>query len=223
MTARQLPLDLGHLPGQSRDDLIISPSNAAAVALVESWPDWPASAVILAGPVGSGKSHLSAIWRSEADALSLDAGRLDEHADRIGSRPVLVEDVDRAALDETGLFHVLNAVRAAGTAALLTARSFPATWRIGLADLASRLKAATVVEIGEPDDALLAAILAKLFADRQVEVDPAVIDYVVRRMERSAAAAAQIVERMDAIALERKSRITRMIAQDTLHRLERHD
>lgn len=220
MAARQIPLDLGHMPGQTRDDLILSASNAAAVALVDAWPDWPATTIVLAGAVGSGKSHLSAIWRRRADAASLDPQRLDGAVAGSSAEPILVEDVDRPGLDETGLFHLINHARAAGSNVLLTARTFPATWGVRLSDLASRLRAATVVEIGEPDDMLLAGILAKLFADRQVEVDPSIVDYVVRRMERSAAAAAQVVERMDRMALERKSRITRAIAQETLRQLE---
>lgn len=219
MTARQLPLDLGHRPAHSRDDLIVSPSNAAAVALVDSWPRWRSPVVVLAGPVGSGKTHIASVWCGQAGALQLPRRKVrDAHGTE--GRPVLVEDVDRAGLDETGLFHVLNEVRAAGATALLTARTFPVTWPIGLADLVSRLNAATVVEIGEPDDALLSAILAKLFADRQVEVEPAVVSYVVKRMERSAAAAAHIVDLMDRIALERQSRVTRAVAAEALRQLE---
>lgn len=127
-----------------------------------------------------------------------------------------MEDADRTGLDQTGLFHLINRIRANGGHLLLTARTFPAAWGVTLPDLGSRLKAATTVEIHEPDDALLAGVITKLFADRQVEVEPSVVQYVVRRIERSLSAAITVVELLDRLALERKSRITRIVAAEAI-------
>ncbi len=160
---RQLPLDLGHGVGHSRDDLVVSQANAEAVALVDRWPDWPAPVVVLAGPFGAGKTHLGAIWREAAGALSVPASAIDAIAGDIGGHPVLIDDVDSARIDEPALFHLINAVRGAGSQLLLTARRFPSAWGVALPDLASRLKAAATVEIHEPDDLLLAGVLTKLF------------------------------------------------------------
>jgi chromosomal replication initiation ATPase DnaA len=213
---RQLPLDLGHEPGLSRDDLVVSPANAAAVALVESWPDWPAPLVVLAGPPGSGKSHLAAIWRELADARTMASAEVAGTLPALES-PILVDDADLIGhAGENGLFHLLNAAREAGTQVLLTARRFPAAWGVRLPDLLSRLKAAATVEIGEPDDALLAGVLTKLFADRQIEVDPPTIQFLVRRIERSLATARDVVDRLDRHALATKSRITRQLAAAVL-------
>lgn len=215
--ARQLPLDLAHQAGHGRDDLVAGPSNAAAVALVDRWPDWPSPVMVLAGPAGSGKSHLAAIWRETSAAAAVAPGEIPPQAIEAASRgPVLIDDIDGAPIDERGLFHLINAVRAAGTHLLLTSRRFPLSWGVVLPDLVSRLKVAATVEILEPDDALLAGVITKLFADRQVEVEPHVVHYVVRRMERSLASAIDLVERLDRAALEQKTRISRALAAEIM-------
>lgn len=216
---RQLPLAFPASEGLSREHLVVSAANAAAVRLVDHWPDWPSPLVLLVGPAGAGKSHLGAIWRESAGAAEVPA---DAVAAAVGDLrgPVLVEDCDRAGLDETGLFHLINAARAGGHALLLTARTRPAGWRVTLPDLASRLKAATVVEIAEPDDALLGAVIAKLFADRQVEVEPHVVAFLVRRIERSLATAADVVDRLDRTAIARQARITRALAGEIVSALD---
>ena len=217
---RQLPLDLGHGTGHSRDDLVVSPANEQAVALVERWPDWPSPVVVLAGPTGSGKTHLAAIWRERADAAQLDAGSLDEPLPELAGRPLLIDDIDGPGFSEQALFHLVNAVRAGGSHLLLTARRFPAAWDVRLPDLASRLKAAATVEIHEPDDLLLAGVITKLFADRQVEVEPHVVQYLSRRIERSLATAMRVVDKLDRMALEQKTRITRALAAEAVSALD---
>ncbi|RWC30861.1 MAG: hypothetical protein EOS27_12010 [Mesorhizobium sp.] len=217
---RQLPLDLGHGTGYSRDELVVSSTNAQAVALVDRWPDWPSPVVVLAGPAGSGKTHLASIWRARANALAVDARRIGDCIADLGARPALIDDVDTGAVDEQGLFHLINAVRGAGSTLLLTARRFPSAWGVRLPDLASRLKAAATVEIHEPDDLLLAGVITKLFADRQIEVEPHVVQYLVRRIERSLATAMRVVERLDRTALERKTPITRTLAAETVNAMD---
>jgi len=215
---RQLPLDLRHVEHLSRDDLVVTPANADAAALIDRWPDWPSSVVILAGPPGCGKSHLAAVWRDEAGADVIDAHHLGSGVTMAG-RPVLIDGIGGKPFDESGLFHLINAVRAGNSHLLLTTRLFPGAWGVTLPDLASRLKAGTTVEIYEPDDALLMAVIAKLFADRQIEVDPSVVQYLVRRMERSLSTAITLVERLDRAALEGKTRISRALAAQVLEAL----
>ncbi|HEV7252616.1 MAG TPA: hypothetical protein VGN97_05900 [Mesorhizobium sp.] len=216
--ARQLPLALDHRPAQTRDDLVVTAANREAVALVDRWPDWPSYLAVLVGPPGSGKSHLGAVWRERSDAIELRAGAFElPQVDDSGRLPaVLIDDADAPGLDEKALFHLLNAARGAGSSVLLTARRGSANWGVRLPDLASRLNAAALAEIGAPDDALLQGVIAKLFADRQVEVEPQVAQFVVRRMERSLTAAMRLVAALDRAALERKSRITRALAAEVL-------
>jgi chromosomal replication initiation ATPase DnaA len=211
---RQLPLDLATAPALSRDDLVVSDANREALAALDAWPEWRAPAMILAGPPGAGKSHLAAIWARRSGALRIEPSRLDVLPP--GARQFLLDDADAPPVDEVGLFHLINHVRAVDGHLLMTARRFPAAWGVRLPDLASRLRAATLVEIGEPDDALLAAVVTKLFADRQVEVDAVVVLYLVRRMERSLDAARRLVERLDLMAMERKVRITRALAAEVV-------
>jgi chromosomal replication initiation ATPase DnaA len=214
-TPQQLPLDLGHVPGYSRDDLIVGSANRAAVDLVGCWPDWPSPVAILCGPAGSGKTHLAAIWSAEAGATVVDPAEIGRAAIAQGEAgPIVIDDIGGRQIDEAGLFHVINAVRSAGTQILMTSRLRPASWPVRLPDLASRLNAATVVEIAVPDDALLAAVITKLFADRQVSVEPHVVSFLIGRIERSLSAASRIVDLLDRAALERKGRITRALAAE---------
>lgn len=218
---RQLPLDLVHPVGNSRDDLIVGPSNRQAVGLLESWPEWPSAVVVLAGPAGSGKSHLAAIWREDSNATALSADSLGVDAIEAAIQgPVLIDDIDARAIDEAGLFHLINAVKQAGTSLLLTARGFPMAWGVKLPDLLSRLKEAATVEIDEPDDFLLMAILTKLFADRQVDVEPHVVQFLVRRIERSLSSAMDVVARLDRAALENKTKISRTLAAQVIEAME---
>lgn len=217
----QLPLHFDVSVSQSRDDLIEAPSIEAAVTAIDQWPDWPSHILILAGPTGSGKSHLAHIWQLKSNAvevdLDLDTDQLVEIAKQ---SPLLLEDIDRKMSDETKLFHLFNSVKQANQSLLLTARTWPQSWSASLPDLLSRLKAATIVEIGEPNEILLTQVLFKLFADRQIEIDGKVVKYLVMRMERSLATAQQAVNLMDQMALSKKIAVNRTIASDVLTILE---
>lgn len=214
--SEQLPLQFTHDSAQSRDDLLVSERLAAAVSIVDEWPAWPSPVVILAGPVGSGKSHLAHIWRERAGAAEIHPISGSNAATVAADGPVLFEDADRRDFDETTLFHVINAVRQHGRTLLMTSRLWPMSWSVTLPDLKSRLKAATVVEIGEPDEELLAQVMVKLFADRQLYIDDKLLSYIVNRMERSLGAAQTIVDRLDRLALARGTRITRPLATEVL-------
>jgi chromosomal replication initiation ATPase DnaA len=220
-TPRQLPLDLGFSTGYSREDLVVSAANSQAVALIDRWPEWPSPVVVLAGPAGSGKSHLAAIWRAKSAAASLQAASIEQGLASVdGAGAILIDDADSGHLDQNGLFHLINTVKAGGGRLLLTARRFPLAWGVTLPDLASRLKAAATVEIQEPDDLLLAGVITKLFADRQIEVDQNVVQYLVRRIERSLSTAIYVVDQLDRMALEQKTRVTRALAADIIEAIE---
>ncbi|MFC5384414.1 DnaA regulatory inactivator HdaA [Aquamicrobium segne] len=217
---RQLPLNFQHAPAYSRDALVVSPANEEAVALIDHWPDWPAPVMILMGPAGAGKTHLAEIWRSVSGAVALDVKNLSQTMATFDAHAVVIDDVDQANIDENGLFHLINQLRAINGYLLLTSRQFSSAWGVQLPDLASRLRAAPTVKIHEPDDMLLAGVMAKLFADRQIEVEFSVVDYLVQRIERSLATAIRVVDRLDHMALEEQSRITKPLAARAINALD---
>ncbi|TFF21960.1 hypothetical protein E3C22_15015 [Jiella endophytica] len=213
--ARQLPLDLPHRPSHARDDLVVSAANRLAVEAVDAFPDWPHPVLLVTGPAGSGKSHLAEVWAGEAGAVV--AGGHDLGAIlRADDFRVVVDDVDRAGVDEAALFALVNAARLGGGSLLLTSRVPPAALDIAMPDLRSRLAAATIAALGAPDDALLTGVLAKLFADRQIEVEPGALRYLVERMERSLDDARRIVAAVDREALAEKKKVTRPLLRRVL-------
>ncbi|HEX5847325.1 MAG: chromosomal replication initiator DnaA [Rhodoplanes sp.] len=214
----QLTLALDHPESLARDDFVAGPTNAAALDMVERWPDWPARTLALVGPRGSGKSHLAAIWAERAGARIVAARTLDEAAvpAALSSGAVVVEDVAEGAVNERALFHLLNIAGEEQGHVLVTAQSAPAAWTLQLADLASRLRAVPVVTVAPPDDALFRAVMVKLFADRQLTVDEALLVYLERRVERSLIAAQRIVAALDGEALRQHRPVTRALAAEFL-------
>lgn len=213
--AEQLLLDLPVRTALGRDDFFVSDANAAAVAGIEAWQDWPHGKMVLVGPEASGKTHLAHVWAAMTSARVVEAETLAEVSpDDIGPA-LVVEDADRITGDaaETALFHLHNSVLGQGGRLLLTARSDPARWPVSLPDLKSRMQQAGVLKLQGPDDALLSAVMVKLAADRQLALGPDLISYAVLRMERSFVAARQLVQAIDARALRDKTRPTKpMIA-----------
>ncbi len=214
---RQLALALPHAENFSREDFLAGTSNEAALSLVERWPDWPDCALAIVGPEGSGKSHLAAIWADIAGARRISARVLGETnlPGALATGALVIEDAN-SDLDERALFHLLNLMRQQEAFVLMTARTPPAMWRVELADLASRLRAIPAVQLRPPDDALLRAVMVKLFADRQLAVDEALIAYLSTRIERSFAAARAAVDDLDREALRQKRPVTRALAAELL-------
>jgi len=215
---RQLALALSHAESFAREDFLPGPGNEGALALVERWPDWPARVVALVGPHGSGKSHLAAIWAAASGARFLAGRALAEThlPSALATGALVLEDLVPDQVEERALFHLLNLAREHEAYVLLTAPSAPATWSVGLADLASRLRAVPVVALAPPDDALLRAVVVKLFADRQIKVDESLVTYLLARLERSFAAARAAVDAIDREALRRKRPVTRALAAEVL-------
>ncbi|HEY6259394.1 MAG TPA: chromosomal replication initiator DnaA [Xanthobacteraceae bacterium] len=215
---RQLALALDHAESFAREDFLSGSCNAAALALVERWPDWGTQSVVVVGPEGSGKSHLAGIWAANAGARFLAARALAPALvpTALATGALVVEDLFPGQFDERALFHLLNLAREECAFVLLSARSAPAGWTFAIADLASRLKALPVATLTAPDDALLRAVLVKLFADRQLTVDESLVGYLVKRIERSMAAARSMVAVLDHEAMRQRRPLTRALAAEIL-------
>lgn len=222
MSAGQLVFDLPLEPSFSRENFLVSPSNEAAWTLFEAWPNWPGRMLLLLGPTGAGKSHLGAIWAETASARIVPAAELaSADLQALSQAPaILVEDADRAQGIEKELFHLINLAAGSGAYLAVTARAWPDSWGLQTKDLLSRLRRAPAVEIGEPDDALVRAVLVKLFMDRQLQVDASVIEFLAARIERSLAAARSVVAILDREGLARGRAVTRPMAGEVLKRLE---
>ena len=215
---RQLAFALPHAESLTRDNFLEGPANAAGLALVDSWPDWPNRVMLLVGPEGSGKSHLAAIWAEEAGARSISAHALTATAvpGALATGALVVEDLKSQDLDERALFHLLNLAREDAAFVLITAREPPTALQIELRDLRSRLRAVPTVSLLPPDDQLFRALIVKFCADRQLTVDETVVSYLVTRIERSYAAVRQAVELLDTEALRLGRPVTRALAADLL-------
>lgn len=221
--ARQMALPLPPRRRFARTDFLVSACNREAWLTIEGWQDWPGGRLALTGPARSGKSHLSAVWQGASGARLIDARDLPgAEVDALARHPLVVEDVPQALggagseAVELTLLHLVNRMGECGSAMLLTGRAAPARWPAALPDLVSRLSALAVARIAPADDALLSSVIVKLAGDRQLVVPPAVLGYLVCRMERSFAAAERIVAALDRATLARRVRVTERLAAEVL-------
>ncbi|MFC3568991.1 DnaA/Hda family protein [Paracoccus sp. TOH] len=223
--ARQLTLDLTMPPASSRDDFLITSANRDALAMLDEPARWPQGRLLLIGAGGAGKSHLVGFWAAEHGAQLCQAWTLTpgNAGDLVQPHAALVvedaHEIGGNATAEQGLFHLWNLAGARQTLLLITARTAPRDWGVMLPDLRSRLETAAQAILGPPDDALLPAVLVKLFADRQIQVAPEVVDWLALRMERDLDLARRLVAAIDRESLADRRAITRRLAAELLDKL----
>jgi len=206
----QLALDFGHRAALGREDFLVMPENAEAVAWIDRWPSWPAPVLAIYGPAGCGKSHLVQVFagKSKAGVIAPGDVTVENAGDIVSGHPALVLEDGDCVSEPRALLHLLNAAKEKGMSLLLAAREPPARWKFKLADLQSRLAALPAIAIESPSDEMIQALLVKLFSDRQIAVAPDVIAYLVRHMDRSFAAARAVVARADTDSLAGKRPVT---------------
>ena len=215
--AKQLTFDLPVRTSLERGDYFVSDANAFAVARLDAVESWTSHKMALVGPKGSGKTHLAHVW-AEATGGAVMALTDMQAADVVHvNTPLAVEISDSFEPEtENTLFHLHNHMAAVLLPFLMITRAPPARWPLVLPDLKSRMDATELVQIGPPDDALLAAVLVKQFADRQLHVAPSLIAWMTKRMDRSFAEAQRLVAECDAAALAQGRPINRTLAQHIL-------
>ena len=220
MPSEQLSFDLPAKPALGRGDFFVSPANAVAVSMIELWPDWTGRKLTLSGPAGAGKTHLVHVWAAMSGGRIVAAKSVsDADIPALASGPVAVEDVPDIAQDasaQAALFHLHNLVLAEGHSLLLTGIPAPDHWGLSLPDLQSRMQGTQNATLQGPDDALLSAVLSKLFADRQINPPADLIPYLVPRMDRSFACARDLVDLLDRQSLAQQRKLNRALARDLL-------
>lgn len=217
---RQLAFALPHADSRTRDNFLEGEPNAAGIALIDAWPEWPSRTMLLVGPQGSGKSHLAAIWAELSGARSSAAHVLTTSSvpAALATGALVLEDLRAGRFDERALFHLLNLAREEQAFVLITAREAPSTLEIELRDLRSRLRAVPVVSLLEPDDRLLRALIVKFCADRQLLIDETVVSYLVTRVDRSYVAVRRAIALLDSEALRLGRPVTRALAAELLRK-----
>jgi chromosomal replication initiation ATPase DnaA len=215
---RQLAFALPHAESLTRDNFLEGPANAAGLALIDAWPEWPNRVMLLVGPEGCGKSHLAAIWAEQSGARSISAHALTAAAvpGALVTGALVVEDLRPGDVDERALFHLMNLAREDEVFVLITAREPASSFEVELRDLRSRLRAVPAVTLLPPDDQLFRALIVKFCADRQLPIDETVVSYLASRIERSYAAVRQTVELLDSEALRLGRPVTRALAAELL-------
>ncbi len=205
MPVQQLPFDLGTRAAYAREDFWVSPCNAEAVAWLDRFPDWPTPALILQGAPGSGKTHLAHVFQERLKGRALIWDNIDDQLAK-SSHYQLEQDI----------FHAWTRYGDTGQPLLLLAHKPPPAWNIRLADLRSRIQASPVVQLGAPDDQLMAVVMTKMFSDRQLLLTADVTAYLLKRLERSFAALGAAVEAIDRAALAQKRAVTIPLAREAL-------
>ncbi|TAH32842.1 MAG: hypothetical protein EYC62_08915 [Alphaproteobacteria bacterium] len=223
MASRQISFEWPHSVSMRRNNFAVNPSNQTALQWIESWPHWGSYASVIYGPKGSGKTHLAHIWAEKSQGVFLDSklAEADFMAVAQKFKCLVIDDADQFTNQQL-LFHTLNSAKNNNGSLLLLARSATPQWKVTLPDLSSRLNALPQIAIATPDQEMLAILMTKQFADRQMAVDPGVIDYAVVRLNRSYAAIQAFVDMADQFSLEMKRRVTVSLARDIVQELDRH-
>ncbi|MDR1026151.1 MAG: hypothetical protein LBL47_02005 [Lactobacillus sp.] len=227
---QQLAINFSHIPCLGREDFMVAKCNIEAVSILDNWPNWPFFAICIYGNAGCGKTHLANVFSNHISTITNYPYRIPviQAKDITLETPhklfqehncLIVENLDDN-IDQEAMFHLYNLYRNEGGFVLFTSHQAPARLNITLPDLRSRLNAVPAIEIKEPDDELLSALVVKLFTDRQIMISPEVMGYIVKNMQRSFSYALKLVVEIDNISLSLKRAISIPIVKEAFDSLD---
>lgn len=218
---KQLPLNLQYEPSYLIEDFIVSKENQEAVFMLDKWPNWESSVVVVYGNSGCGKTHLLKRFflTNSENTLFLNGEELINPDQIILKQCIVIDDAEKC-LEET-LFHLFNMIKESNKTMLLSSRCPPARWKMSLPDLKSRLSSVVNIGIKEPSDDFMRMVIVKMFSDRQLEIAKEPLNFLIKNIERSFMAISNIVDIADKLALAEKKSITIPLLKEALNLLEK--
>ncbi len=217
--ATQIPINFPLRPASGREDFLVSAANEEAIAWIDKWPDWPTGFLIIKGPSGCGKTHLAHVWQKQTGARILTPKDLEgnsiEDIAQLTLTPLVMEDLG-GKIDDDAFFHLFNMLTEKKQSLLMTTTKRVKKWKVKLPDLKSRLGTVPVTKVRQPDDQLFAALIIKHISDRQLAVEPDVVQYLVMRLERSFAEVRRFIALVDSAALAGRRKITKPFIRELL-------
>ena len=225
----QLILSLSLKEALEKEDFFISPSNLHSVTLMGNIEHWSSGALLLVGPKGSGKTHLSLVWSRENNAKQIALESVIPEIERgLNYDSVCIEDlhliedigIHKKPIIEEGIFHIINSIRSRGGKLLISSSKTPNTLALSLRDLVSRLQSFSNTRIREPDDSLVMALLLKYFNDRQIYIKHSILTYMATRIDRTYSAIYEFVKSLDHKSLVLNTKITRTLIDETLKEIK---
>ena len=226
----QLVLGLSLKEALEKEDFFISSSNLEAVTLLDNTDRWGSGVLLLVGPKGSGKTHLSLVWCKENKAKHLNLETILQEMEKgLNHDLVCVEDIDiienaerpKKSKIEEGIFHLINSVGSRGGKLLISSSKMPNALSIGLKDLESRLQSFSKTNIKEPDDRLVMALLLKYFNDRQIHIKHSNLTYIATRINRTYSSIYEFVNYIDHKSLVLNTKLTRPFIDAALTQTEK--
>ena len=215
----QLSLNLKKKRIYEEDDFLVSNSNKEAYKLINSWPEWKSRKIIIFGDSGTGKTHLSKIWKKKTSAINLNLIELKKikFESFFQKKNIFIIENISGFFDkinkkeknnlEKQLLHFYNLIEEKKGYLLLTSLIAPKLWKISLPDLKSRILSSIAVKIKKPNDELLSSVLVKLFVDKQILIDKKIIKFIVSRSERSFKNLQMIVNKINKESLSTRKKI----------------
>ena len=213
----QLLLDFDHKQNFKDDDFYVSKSNYYSFELINKWPKWEKNFLNISGEKYSGKSHLIDIFLNKFKGIRIDSKLLrnDNLKEIKIFQNIVLEDLS-LDIDEKLLYSLFNIIDQDNKFLIITSAQPISEIKFNLEDLCSRTKNCLLAKIDKPDDELMFALILKNLSDRQITIDKKLIDFIIKRVERSYGKIFEFIYKIDEISLKKKKSIDFKITNEAL-------